>query len=424
MPRIPPPPPVRPPAPVRPPVRIPPPPPDRPPSTYTIIEPSQCSGLTETSRQQCIACGLHRGLWTNNICSIPSELVQMLVGMGIKSKTAMYYIIKAGESTTYPEITYQVAAERWIDSKKMLVEIHNRAQKIQNVELKNTFFAFHAMYALRFGALAWEKKQPDATVVECPYGTDSPNFIIALVKTNRCKCDCYSLYITAAAEEFDMHLISLCESPGHVRTVIMSSTRSEYRTDTIVFGIKTTVFDVSITPLKTSYEIRKVYAAIDSGFEENMFIDIDTMNDNVKKEIGGILLLTPDQMKRRVGWKRLVGDGDAQCTTDPCFHISQWNTILSIFRGFIQGKGFNDRFDRFIDILSAIWKFDFSSIAKYAKMNGGAWTQDVYQKALDSIRETIDEYANPPMGHPDYDARVENYPTPKQARTLYFSCMI
>ena len=169
--------------------------------------------------------------------------------------------------------------------------------------------------------------------------------------------------------------------------------------------------------------VRKVYASIDSGFQENNYINIDIMNDDIKTIVSESLQLTSDQKQQHVGWRTLVGNGDAQCNTDSCFHRSQWNTITTIFWGFIYGKNFRSKFDRFIQTLSAIWKFDFSSFAIYAQTSGPQ-TKTKHQELIDSLRDTIYRFANPPKDHISYNTRWNDYPTPKQVKLIQSMCKV
>lgn len=195
---------------------------------------------------------------------------------GVKSKLAIFSILMACSSNTF-KVSLEEATQRWKQEVSVLGQIDKRARAMSNdLVHQNCFFALHVLFYLQFGRFAWEPNKTFSIEPECPYADDAKNFILTLVKTNRCLCLCYTNYVLAAAEELGYSLVKRCSLPGHVNiAVVFPESQGAVVTDDCQLDLLVpNELDLCFMPKILSY---KIYTIIDAGFKDNWYIDIETV---------------------------------------------------------------------------------------------------------------------------------------------------
>jgi hypothetical protein len=163
----------------------------------------------------------------NEFCTKPKVALKWMRKKGIKSKTASLNILTACMSKTY-NISIADASRRWLQEievmKRINTKVNNLAKsaKIKERHVKGAFFALCVLHYLVFGIHFDNHENPGEMNASCPYVDDAINFIITLVKTNKCVCKCYTEYVLAACEEFGYDDCVVPQRfPGHVNVAVI-----------------------------------------------------------------------------------------------------------------------------------------------------------------------------------------------------------
>jgi hypothetical protein len=139
-----------------------------------------------------------------------------------KSVVAQFWILEAGRAFGASLHTVMEAAARWkkeVDGPVQAVLDEVAEEEYKDEEEQAGVFVLKLLSNLLFG--------PHATTAEhdlaCPYFEGAPNFILSLMKTNKCSCLCYTSYVVAAAQEVQMPQVKYCGMEGHaVPAVLMT----------------------------------------------------------------------------------------------------------------------------------------------------------------------------------------------------------
>jgi hypothetical protein len=273
--------------------------------------------------------------------------------MGIQSKLAMFQCLMACDSKTY-DITLEDCAKRWVREKTTLMQVHERAMRMSDPVQQDTFFALNTLHYLVFGRMAWERSSDDTTEQSCPYGDDAINFMLTLVKTDRCLCLCYTQYVLAASEEFDHSLVMLCSQPGHVYLTVVQPesvpTKFVPPDAQIYFDTAVNVMDILAVTGDMTYNHREIYSRLDSGFENNYYIDVGTVDPNFKA-------LYTLGMRNGVHVKREI----LECTDIQ----SKWGVITGVLRSGFQRRNTQEAgaVRTLVRAVHAVWGLDFGFLA-------------------------------------------------------------
>ncbi len=177
----------------------------------------------------------------------------------IRSKMAWFFIWDAALSTQFP-IDTRMAIGVWLtEIQRIQVFAVQARNKFKDPSEQGAWFAVHVLYYLMY-----QHPSEDPTFhkseMKCPYTSYARNFIVSLVMTKQCQCECYTTYIQACAEEFEFDTIHPCSVSGHVFTVIRNRMTS----------------DILIT--------------LDAGYEDNTTIHLETNHTNPHKFLDDLQL--------------------------------------------------------------------------------------------------------------------------------------
>ena len=292
---------------------------------------------------------------------------------GIKSKIAMFYILCSCSSNTFSNITLEIATNRWIKEKKILKKIDKKASHIKglSIEEKSTYFALGVLYYLQFEKLFWKEKELNFEYLKqqnqsCPYTDDAKNFILSLVKTNKCLCLCYTNYVLAAGEEYDYNLIRGCTSNGHIKIAVVyhdKYQKTNYNKNNIKYTASSFNIDIQIYPKIENLNSKNsiIYTTLDSGFRNNNYILIDYNSSTINNKIFFDKLITNDTLKYRF---HISSIKNLKCQNGIPYHYSIWNfTNLLNYSGtrktITKEKYYND-----IDRIEIIYDLDLGEFKK------------------------------------------------------------
>ena len=306
-------------------------------------------------------------------CNDKKKAFEYMKSKGIKSKIAMFYILCSCSSTTFKNISLKIATNRWIEEKEILKKIHKKASNINGLtnEEKSTYFAIGVLYYLQFKKLFWEEKELNIDYLKqqnqsCPYADDAKNFILSLVKTNKCLCLCYTNYVLAAAQEYDYNLIRACTLNGHIKIAIVYNDKyqySNYNKNNIKYTSPSFNNDIQIYPKIENLNNKNsiLYSTLDSGFRNNNYIIIDYNSSTVNNKIFFDKLITNNTLKYRLYISSIK---NLNCQNGISFHSTIWDfTYLLNYSGTRKSIK-KEKYDNDIDRIQVIYDIDLGNFKK------------------------------------------------------------
>ena len=299
-----------------------------------------------------------------------------LRSQGIKSKLAIFSILMACTSKTF-KVSLQEAADRWLQEVSVLRKIDQRARKFKGSDVQQTcFFALHTLFYLQFGRFGWSRNKTGSIEPQCPYADDAKNFILTLVQTNRCLCLCYTNYVLAAAEEFGYFLVKRCSMNEHVNIAVVYPPEQGSVVANSDCMVELLVLDkpvnLCVKPTVFSY---KIYSILDSGFRDNWYIDVDTVERKFRT------LYRKRDMNLKVTKHKVL-----QCGSGGAFTGSIWDTLVAVFNQ-ISTRRDNTveryRFDA--SVVGAVWGLPVATLIRIKE------TSEVYWKLSNKLQLSNDD---------------------------------
>jgi hypothetical protein len=257
----------------------------------------------------------------NDFCTNPKVALEWMRKKGIKSKIASLNILTACTSKTY-DITVADASMRWIQEIEVMKSINKKVNKFAKSEerhVKGAFFALCVLHYLVFGIHFDNHEKTGEIDASCPYGDDAKNFIITLVKSNKCLCRCYTQYVLAACEEFDYDDCVVAQYfLGHVNIAVIFPehymTINSYKQLDIIderekssaasrIDIEAALDKLNNTNDNLDIPVYKVFLNLESGYRNNNKIVIEYRTDlDLEGEYKQFNLLVGKLQDQRYAW--------------------------------------------------------------------------------------------------------------------------
>jgi hypothetical protein len=333
--------------------------------------------------------------------SVPSDItpaVQWVRDQGIKSDTAVFAIIQSWSSQNNDN-SLEKCTRRWQAEKLILASLHTLAQQQQRPHEQATFFALHVLNYLQFGEKGWEHTgsiRPSLYAPTCPYTNGAKNFIISLVETNKCQCNCYTSYVLAAAQEFGYPEIYACNLPGHVNIAIADTVRPHRSEPTA--PIKLEGFNLGedrereienlLNLGQTNIVTPQLYTVLDSGYEDNWY----TMVETQEPKDSFLFKYTPRKKLPTLSITPLGPNFSCRYGDGQPAAMNGWNNLISAILYVATRVTVSiSRFEYDIDVVGHIWDIDLSSLKALRTL--------AHEKFYFGIRK---------KDEPDFEARMDS----------------